>query len=114
MAPHSLETEATISEINLSWLPPVVGNYDGYIVTYTDDDNGRTKSPVVLERNQDPSQTLEGLEPDTPYNVEIKMYSGDGDLREVSVPISDTIRTRKYSTHCFFRCNFCCLFNFLV
>ena len=128
MAPISLETEATISEIHLSWLPPLIGNYDGYIVTYENDELGRTESPVVLERNQDPSQTLEGLEPDTLYDVSIQMYSGDGDLREVSTPISDRIMTRKYNTHCYCCCfvlfcflqgdrggiNSCCLFTCLV
>ncbi|XP_072045801.1 tyrosine-protein phosphatase 10D-like, partial [Amphiura filiformis] len=93
LPPNSLEDEATINEITLSWLPPLEGNYYGYIVCYEDADLGRTESPIELERHQDPTITLEGLDPDTAYDIEIKLYSGDGDIREISEPIRATINT---------------------
>lgn len=94
LPPGSLQSESTISEIDLSWLPPLNGNYYGYQILYWTGD----ELPIEEYRERSveaPSMTLERLDPDTLYSVEIRAYSGEGDIREYSAPIAVDITTRK-------------------
>ncbi|XP_062337982.1 receptor-type tyrosine-protein phosphatase F isoform X4 [Osmerus eperlanus] len=86
-------TGLTTSSTQLAWEPPALAERNGKIVQYVVVYRDINSQQNATNRTDDTRMTIQGLKPDTTYDIRVQAFTGQG-----PGPISPSIQSRTMST----------------